>query len=203
MEMTTLSNYAQEDLVLVKKILDFQNEQAYSLLMERHKNNVFQFILRLVNNREDAMDLTLETFGKAFRALHTYTPQYSFSTWILRVASNHTIDFKRKKKLDAYSIDKPFDDESEDSFAASIKSVGNDPAQTYEQKQLIDAIRKAMKKLDEKHRLLLEFRYFDDMPYQDIAELMDIPLGTVKAQLFRAKEILQGYLRNSVVRSAI
>lgn len=166
------------------------NQRAYAELMNRYRNSVFHTMLKMVNNREDANDLTLEAFGKAFRKLSSYAPHYAFSTWLFRIAINNCIDHIRKKRLQLLSIDDPIDSEGEQDFSSNLKSDIKNPEEQYMNAQKIEMMRMLMSKLSEKYRLMIELRYFEELSYDEIARELNIPLGTVKAQLFRAKEML-------------
>jgi len=150
----------------------------------------------MVNNKDDADDLTIEAFGKAFKNLHQYTPNFAFSTWLFKIASNNCIDFIRRKKKKMLSIDKR--QETEDGHEASIhlKSDTLDPEEKFVKKQKIKMLHELVKKLKPRYRTLVELRYFKELSYEEIANQLDIPLGTVKAQLFRAREFLFNVLKN-------
>jgi RNA polymerase sigma-70 factor (ECF subfamily) len=150
----------------------------------------------MVNNKDDADDLTIEAFGKAFKNLKQYTPNFAFSTWLFKIASNNCIDFIRRKKKRTLSIDRR--QESEDGMETTIhlKSDMLDPEEKFVKKQKIKMLHEIVKKLKPRYRELVELRYFQELSYEEIAQKLDIPLGTVKAQLFRAREFLQGILKN-------
>lgn len=186
---TQLSTKAKDDFNLVQSAIA-GDQRAYAELMDRYQNSVFHTMLKMVNNREDANDLTLEAFGKAFRKLNSYAPHYAFSTWLFRIAINNCIDHIRKKRLQLLSIDDPIDGEGEQDFSSNIKSEVMNPEDRYMNKQKIEMMRMLLSKLSEKYRLMIELRYFEELSYDEIAKELNIPLGTVKAQLFRAKEML-------------
>ncbi|MEC7267102.1 MAG: sigma-70 family RNA polymerase sigma factor, partial [Bacteroidota bacterium] len=95
-----------EDNVLVKRVRDEGDQFAFGALMEKYRKPIFFTILKMVNNREDADDLTLECFTKAYKNIHKYDDSYAFSTWIFKIASNGAIDFIRKKRIETTSIDR-------------------------------------------------------------------------------------------------
>ena len=144
----------------------------------------------MVNNKDDADDLTIEAFGKAFRKLHQYTPNYAFSTWLFKIATNNCIDFLRRKKAVTFSLSQNFTNDDNDEMQIDIKSEALNPEETIMKEQKIDMMRKVVSSLKPRYRQLLELRYFQELSYDEIAEEMKIPLGTVKAQLFRAREFL-------------
>jgi len=140
-----LSSRAQEDYFLVQQALKDNSQSAFAELMKRYRNSLHFTIMKMVENPQDAEDLTIESLSKAFRKLDQYTPQFAFSTWLFKIASNHCIDFLRKKRIKA----------------TSIHQVG---------------------------------RNEDGDEYEILAEEMELPIGTVKVQLFRAKDLLSGLL---------
>src|ERR1035438_9802054 len=108
MEINTdnLSDKAVYDYQLVNKAIKYNDQKAYAELMDRYKDSIYFMLLKMVKNRDDADDLTIEAFGKAFKRLHQYTPEFAFSTWLFKIATNNCIDFIRKKKNNTFSIDK-------------------------------------------------------------------------------------------------
>ncbi len=189
-----LSQRALEDYEFVKQAVE-GDQKAYAVLMERYRSSIYHMMLKMVNNREDADDLTLEAFGKAFNKLETYAPKYAFSTWLFKIATNNCIDYIRKKRLHLLSIDDPVEPEGGQSFSNNLKASTLDPEEKFIKQQRVSLMRKLMSKLNTKYRLMIELRYFEELTYDEIAKELDIPLGTVKAQLFRAKEILYNLLQ--------
>lgn len=191
---TNLSAKAQNDYGLVQSAIA-GNQRAYSELMNRYRASVFHTMLKMVHNHEDANDLTIEAFGKAFRKLSSYAPHYAFSTWLFRIAINNCIDHIRKKRLQVLSIDDPIDCDSDQDYSANIRSNTMNPEEQCINRQKIQMMRMVMNKLSEKYRLMIELRYFEELSYDEIATELNIPLGTVKAQLFRAKEMMYELLQ--------
>ena len=191
-----LSDKGKYDYELVKRALE-SDQMAYAELMERYRDSIYFLVLKMVNNRDDADDLTIEAFGKAFKRLHQYTPQFAFSTWLFKIASNNCIDFIRKKRINALSLDQGFTNEDGDSMAFSIKDVELDPAESLEKSQRVQKMRAVVQQLKPRYRELVELRYFKEYSYEEIAEELDLPLGTVKAQLFRAREFLLNMMKNT------
>ncbi len=190
-----LSTKAQKDYDLVLKAVKENDQKSYTILMERYRNSIFHMMLKMVNNRDDAEDLTLEAFGKAFKKLPSYAPKYAFSTWLFKIAINNCIDHMRKKKLHLLSIDDPIGEDGKNDFSNNLQSDILDPEEEYIRGQKVKLMRKVLSQLNVKYRLMIELRFFEDMSYEDISMELDIPLGTVKAQLFRAKEILYNLLQ--------
>ena len=116
-----LSDKAKKDYLLVQRALNDKDQRAYTELMGRYKDSVFYMLLKMVNNSDDAEDLTIETFSKAFKRLDQYTPQFAFSTWLFKIASNHSIDFIRKKRIKAISIDQGYSKADGESYVIPVK----------------------------------------------------------------------------------
>jgi len=201
--MKNLSDRALEDYELVRKAIDESDQLAYAELMERYQQSIYHTMYKMVHNRDDAEDLTIEAFGKAFRKLHTYVPRYAFSTWLFKIATNNAIDFLRKKRLNMLSIDDPIDNESDQDFSNNLKSSALDPEEKYIRKQRKFIMRDLLTKISEKYRIMIELRFFEELSYKEIAKKRNLPIGTVKAQLFRAKELLYDVLKNSSADEAL
>ncbi|MCH2046618.1 MAG: sigma-70 family RNA polymerase sigma factor [Saprospiraceae bacterium] len=198
-----LSDRAVEDYKLVRKAVDNNDQMAYAQLMDRYKESIYHTMFKMVRNKDDAEDLTIEAFGKAFRKLYTYTPSYAFSTWLFKIATNNCIDFIRKKRMKLLSIDEPVESESDKDFSNNLKSTALDPEERFIRQQRKIIMRGLMTKLSDKYRVMIELRFFEELSYQEIAERLSLPIGTVKAQLFRAKELLYDILSNSKARNVI
>ncbi len=192
-----LSDKAKHDYRLVRRAVDTGDQQAYAELMSRYRDSIYFMLLKMVNNKDDADDLTIEAFGKAFNRLHQYTPNYAFSTWLFKIASNNCIDFIRKKKKNVLSIDKTFESSEGDGLSIDLKSKMLDPEEKIIKKQKIRMMHDVVEKLKPRYRELIELRYFKEYSYEEIADQLDIPLGTVKAQLFRAREFLYNIMKNT------
>ena len=147
-------------------------------------------MLKMVKHTDDADDLTIEAFGKAFNRLEQYSPSYAFSTWLYKIASNNCIDFIRKKRISVTSMDTGKITDDGEVIFFDAKSGTLDPEETFIQEQKIKLMRNLVSKLKPRYRELIEKRYFEELSYEEIATELDLPLGTVKAQLFRAREFL-------------
>ncbi|MFD2864439.1 RNA polymerase sigma factor [Mucilaginibacter antarcticus] len=191
---------AKNDYQLVLKARG-GSQKAYADLMHRYKDSIYFMILKMVNNKEDAMDLTVETFAKAFEKLDKYQPDYAFSTWLFRVATNNSIDFIRKKKLHTTSIHGMTDEDGEEQ-TLQIKADVLNPEETSIKKQQTEELKLLIQSLPPRYRNLITLRYFDELSYEEIAQQLDLPLGTVKAQLFRARYLL-GNIINRLDRDDI
>ena len=192
-----LSDKALKDYNLVKKAIDMGDQKAYAELMSRYKDSIYFMLLKMVNNRDDADDLTIEAFGKAFKNIRQYTPDYAFSTWLFKIATNNCIDFIRKKRKQTFSIDKGIETDDGGELNIDIKSNQPDPEENLMKKQKVLMMRDVVERLKPRYRKLVELRYFQERSYEEIAEELNLPLGTVKAQLFRAREFLYQIMKNS------
>jgi RNA polymerase sigma factor (sigma-70 family) len=199
MEVTShLTEKALRDYKLVQLAISNGSQQAYAELMKNYRDSLYFMLLKMTNNPHDAEDLTIEAFGKAFKKLHQYTPEYAFSTWLFKIASNNCIDFIRKKKKYTISIDQNYDDnETGTELALKIPAEVLDPEEELVKKQKIKLMREVVEKLKPHYRTLIELRYFSEFSYEEIAQELNLPLGTVKAQLFRAREFLYQILKHS------
>jgi len=191
-----LSPRAREDYELVCRAVD-GDQRAYARLMDRYKDSIYYMVLKMVHNRDDADDLTVEAFGKAFSNIHKYSPEFAFSTWLFKIAINNCIDFIRKKRLETLSIDDDTKEENTNSFSESIRATTLDPEERYIKQQRAKLMRDVTEKINPKYRQLIELRFFKEYSYDEIATELDLPLGTVKAQLFRAKELLYNILKGT------
>lgn len=192
-----LSEKGQYDFKLVQKALHDKDQKAYAELMARYREPIYFMLLKMVNNKDDADDLTIEAFGKAFKRLDQYTPQFAFSTWLFKIATNNCIDYIRKKRIKAVSIDQGFQTDDGDTIEISVKDSVLDPAEALQKEERIRKMREIVDKLKPRYRKLVELRYFDEKAYEEIAEELNLPLGTVKAQLFRAREFLFQMMSNT------
>ena len=177
-----------EDDVLVKGAVS-GSEKSYKKLVEKYEQPLYFHIRKMIKEQELLEDLVQEVFIKAFKNLNSYSNEYAFSTWLYRIATNHTIDYLRKRKLQTLSINDPLktkDGEMEvqlpdNSFATDSRII---------KKERKAILTKAIEELPEKYRMVIEMRHMEERSYQEISEFLDIPLGTVKAHIFRARELL-------------
>jgi len=191
---TNLSEKAQRDFVLVQQATN-GDQKAYAELMGRYRDAIYYMLLKMVNNSSDAEDLTIEAFGKAFKNIQQYTPNYAFSTWLFKIATNNCIDFIRKKKTATVSLDQG--DEDDEKAPQDIMAPVLDPEESMIKNQKKVMMREIVSKLKPRYRKLIELRYFQEFSYEEIAEELELPIGTVKAQLFRARELLFNILKNT------
>ncbi len=188
------SSRAQEDLELVAKAKT-GDQVSFSKLMDRYRDSIYFMVLKMVHNRDDAEDLTIEAFGKAFNNISNYSADFAFSTWLFKIATNNSIDFIRKKRLQTTSLDQKTQTDEGEITPIAVKDHAPDPEESMVKEQRAQKIRAAIEQLSPKYKTLIELRYLDELSYEEIAEKLDIPLGTVKAQLFRAKDMLYNILK--------
>ncbi len=191
------SDRAIYDADLVQRAIAGE-EKCYAELMSRYRDAIYFMLLKMVNNKSDAEDLTIEAFGKAFKNIRQYSTSYAFSTWLFKIASNNGIDFLRKKRAVVISIDAGYSsDDSERPTPLSVCDEGLDPAEALIKSQVANTVRMVVQKLKPRYKTLIEMRYFQELSYEEIAEQLSLPLGTVKAQLFRSRELLYNILKHT------
>ncbi len=193
---SNLSDKAKHDLELVEKARE-GNQQAYAQLLGKYRDAIYYMLLKMVNNPADADDLTMEAFGKAFKNLDQYTPNFAFSTWLFKIASNNCIDHIRKKRGTTVSLDQTLDGDDSLSPSSLIQSDTPDPELSMINQQKITMMHDVVSKLKPRYRDLIQLRYFKQFSYEEISVQLELPIGTVKAQLFRARELLLNILNRT------
>lgn len=186
-----LSQNAAADFALVEEARK-GNEKAFAKLMNRYRDSIYYMLLKMVSNQSDAEDLTIEAFGKAFRNLDSYTPKFAFSTWLFSIATNNCVDFIRKKQMSPASFDSYHD--NIDNVTVNIQSDLPDPEESLINHQKITALKDIVNQLKPRYRSLIQLRYYKEYSYEEISAELKIPIGTVKAELFRAKTLLYNIL---------
>ena len=194
-----LSTRASEDYDLVLLAID-GNQKSYAELMDRYRISVYNTMYKMVSNREDAEDLTIEAFGKAFNKLQSYAPHYAFSTWLFKIAINNCIDHIRKRKLQLLSIDEHILPNSSLEYSQTLKANNLDPEERVIRQQRVNLMRNVLKKLTSKYRLMIELRFFEELSYEEIAAIMDCPVGTVRPRIFRAREAIDNKVQPLIQR---
>jgi RNA polymerase sigma factor (sigma-70 family) len=192
-----LTEKAQRDYRLVLQAVSSGDQKAYAELLNNYRDSLYFMLLKMTNNQVDADDLTIEAFGKAFKNLHQYSPEYAFSTWLFKIAANNCIDFMRKNRRINYATEINNDESGSNNYPSNIPSLNLSPEERVIEKQKISLMHEVVEKLKPHYRLMIELRYFKELSYEEIAIQLDLPLGTVKAQLFRAREFLYQILKNS------
>ena len=191
-----LTEKGQRDFALINRALNNGDQQAYADLLAHYRDSLYFMMLKMTQDPHDADDLTIEAFGKAFKKLKQYTPKYAFSTWLFKIATNNCIDFMRKKNM-GIQINSPIHAESTSDIIQLVPDTKLDPEEEFIREQKIDAMQEVVHRLKPHYKKMIELRYFKEYTYDEIVKELDLPLGTVKAQLFRAREFLFNILQNS------
>lgn len=164
------------------------DQDAFKMLMNKYQKPLYYHIVKMVKNHEQVEDIIQESFVKAFSNLGSYNTNYAFSTWLYRITTNHTIDYLRKKKLQTTSINEPVRAKDGEMQFQIVGSAETDRKIIRKERKKI--VSEAIENLPEKYREVIQMRHLEEMSYQEISEELDLPLGTVKAHLFRAREML-------------
>lgn len=177
------------DEALVASVLAGE-EHLFATLIERYQGRLVNTLHRMLRNQEDAHDLAQEVFFKIYQALDRFDPRYRFSTWLFRVAQNAAIDKIRKRRLKLVSLNRPGDEDGE---GGEWELPGNEPTpyKTSRNIERGEAIRRAVDDLPDEYKELITLRHYGDLSYDEIAELKEMPLGTVKNKLFRGRQMLK------------
>ncbi len=188
------SDSRKEDSRLIHDALA-GDQFAYKHLLKKYHDAIFNLIFRIVHDREQVEDLTQEVFVKAFASLKNFNEEFAFSTWLYKIATNSSIDFIRKRKLETFSIDKPIAMDESD-YHYELPDTTYQPDKTIIQHQRNLLIEEAINSLPEKYRRVIILRHTEERDYAEIARILKLPIGTVKAHIFRARELLNKYLRH-------
>ncbi len=163
--------------------------------MERHKNAVQHIILKLVHNYDESLDLVQETFVKAFGSLATYKIKYRFTTWLYRIAANCSIDHLRRKKIATFSLDQPLETDK-GKLEIEIPDRTFDPEKDLTLKQQELSVEEAIASLPGKYKEVILLRHKEDKSYEEIAAILHLSTGTIKARIFRARVLLKKKLKH-------
>lgn len=169
-------------------------EAAYRELVRRYERPVFSLVYRMVRNREQAEDLSQETFVKVLNAIESYKPEYKFSSWVFKIANNAAIDHLRRRELDTLSLDgSPHAETPEmiEATALQIGSAGESPLEEVVARELGGEIEDGIKLLRPEYRTCILLRHVEGRSYEEIAEILNLPLGTVKTYIHRARNELR------------
>ncbi len=185
-----------DDLILIDNALK-GNQASYERLMKKYYQLIYNLVYRMISRKEDVEDLTQEAFIKAFNSLHNFDKQFAFSTWLFKIATNNAIDYLRKKKLATFSIDKDFDSDDND-MKFEIPDNEYKPDRIMMDDQMKTVLEEAIESLPPKYKLVIVMRHKQEKEYEEIAQELKIPLGTVKAHIFRGRELLNKYLKDKI-----
>jgi RNA polymerase sigma-70 factor (ECF subfamily) len=187
---------AQRDYQLVLAAREKGDQRAYADLMRFYREPIYLMLLRMTHNPTDADDLTIDTFGKAFCQLHTYTPSNTFATWLFAIASNNGIDYIRRRHLATVSLSDITVHNDDDSYDYPLPSQDANPEEALISSQRGELLRDVVRQLKPRYRTIVEMRYFQELSYDEIAQKLSMPLGTVKIQLRRARQLLAEILKS-------
>jgi RNA polymerase sigma-70 factor (ECF subfamily) len=187
-----LKSSTDEDRELVERTIQ-GDTKAFEMILNKHQQPLLNYIGRMVGNRELALDFTQEVFIKTYSSLSTYRAQFKFRTWLFKIASNYIIDFWRKKKIDAFSIDQ-IGRGDDDRVPFEIPSDEPSICTRFELSELREKIDNALDKLPPHLRELFIWRHVNEFSYEEIAEIKGLPVGTVKNRVFQSKEYIRQLL---------
>lgn len=183
----------KDDLVLIKEALA-GNQDAFKLLLKKHREAIYHVTLRIVHNPQEAEDLVQETFMKAFSSLSSYRSQYKFTTWLYRIAANSSIDYLRKRKIAALSLDEEIPTKH-GRISLELADWTYNPEIDLVAKQKRFSVEKAIDTLPKRYKEVIILRHKDEKSYEEISSILKIPVGTVKARIFRARVLLKKKLK--------
>jgi len=190
--MTARGNRSPEDLEIVREALA-GSQDAHRELVQRYQRPILSLIRRMIRDSSQAEDLAQEVFLKAFRALGSFDQSRKFSSWLFKIAHNTAIDQLRRRELATVPLETPDRDEP-DLVAILPDKAAESPAGKAERRDLVKAIEGAVRSLKPLYREVVILRYQEGLAYEEIAEVTDLPLGTVKTHLFRARKAMVAYL---------
>lgn len=193
-ERTDLASATDQEIVALARE---GREAAYRELIRRYERPVFSLVLRMVRDHQLAEDLAQETFIKALNAIGSYRPEFKFSSWIFKIANNAAIDHLRRREVDTLSIDGAPNATTPDDIEATALQVGDrgeTPLAELEARELGGAIERAIGRLRPEYRSCIMLRHVEGLAYEEIAQLLDLPLGTVKTYIHRARHELRDML---------
>lgn len=185
---------SEQDRELVKRALA-GDQRAFGELETKYRDALTRHVGKMVKQKGQVEDLVQEALIKAFSSISSYSPDYAFSTWVYKIATNHTIDYLRKKKLKTRSIDQPIDTkDGEIQMELPDSTWRPDKHIVADQRNVL--INEAIEQLPEKYHRVIVMRHVDELSYDEIATELDLPLGTVKAHIFRARALLYKHLKD-------
>lgn len=183
----------EEDLLIIRSVLSGEHSD-YALLWKKYNKQIFANVLKIVRNIDDADDIVQDTFLKAFNALHSYNQTYPFPAWLYKIASNTCIDYFRRKRIRPISIENlnvhggdVYDILPDGSIPIDIHIINSERK---------ESLMKAIHQLPNRYKECIQLRHFEELTYEEISHKMNLPLGTIKITLFRARKMLHGLLSN-------
>ena len=196
------SENAKRDAELVMAVRS-GDQKAFARLLAFYKEAIYFMLLRMVKSKADAEDLTIEVFGKDFTNIYLYEPQYAFSTWLFCIASNRAIDHLRKKRVLAVPLESPVRTVQNEGIENNynVRTQTDNPEEVYIKVQISKHLRNSVASLKPRFRTLIEMRYFMEYSYAEIENELNLPIGKVKVQLFRSRELLYDLLKDTEMRN--
>ncbi len=185
-----------EDIKLIDSAIA-GNQASYEKLMKKYYQLIYNLVYRMISRKEDVEDLTQEAFIKAFNSIENFDKQFAFSTWLFKIATNNAIDYLRKKKLFTFSIDKEIESDDSD-YKFEIPDHENKPYKKIMDSQMRQILDEAIESLPPKYKEVIVLRHKNELEYEEIAKKLKLPLGTIKAHIFRGRELLNKYLKDKI-----
>lgn len=195
MEPKVSNDRLQLDYQLVCDARDHGSHKAYADLMNSYREPLYLLLLRMTHNTTTASDLTMETFSKAFMQLHRYVPTGTFSSWLFSIGVNTYIDFLRKRRVETVPLGSITRTSEGEFIEYQIPSGQPNPEEVMIRMQRDATLKEVVASLKEPYRRIIELRYYEDLSYEEIAERLKLPLGTVKVRLLRAKNLLASIMK--------
>jgi len=181
-----------EDKELVERTIKGEKE-AFEMIIRKYQQPLLNYIGRMVGERELALDFTQEVFIRTYSSLHFYKPQYKFGTWLFKIASNFIIDYWRKKKIDAFSLDQQ---QANNLLPLQVSDEEPSIVKKFETSELRERIERALEKIPAPLREVFVWRHVNEFSYEEIAEIKGLPVGTIKNRVFQAKELIRKLLED-------
>jgi RNA polymerase sigma-70 factor (ECF subfamily) len=188
---------SREDAELVRRVLAGETE-LFAVLVDRYRTRLSRYVERFTYDVEDARDITQDVFIKVYGALDSFDPRFKFSTWLFRIAGNAAIDHLRRRRVRTLPLERPPGEDGE-ARAVDPPETRPNPHEELTRQRLRTALSHAIDRLPDDYRELISLRHYGEMPYEEIAELKGMPLGTVKNKLFRARQALRDLLPKDIV----
>lgn len=187
-------NQVSQEVYLIKR-MTAGDDEAFARLVDLYKLRIYHFIYRKIPNKGDVEDLAQEVFFKVYKSIRKFDQKRSFSTWIFTIANNHCIDYLRKKRLQAVSLDVPLFPHSDGKeIRLEIPDEEYEPEQVFERTHAQEEVLKAIDSLPEQYSLVLKLRHLKGYTYEEIGAILDLPLGTIKSRIYRARKELKEML---------
>lgn len=193
MDKYTATQKHEDDLIIIRSVLSGDSSQ-FALLWQKYNKQIFANVLKLVRSIDDADDIVQDTFLKAFNALHSYNQTFPFPAWLYKIASNTCIDYFRRKRIRPISIENINREGGDIYDIIPDKSIPIDD--NIINNETKEELLKAVEQLPLRYKQCIQLRHFEELSYEEISLKMNLPLGTVKITLFRARKMLLSMLSN-------